>query len=146
MVRHSDVAVLCEQRGKPRKAGSSDRLPFWVPFCTLKHIILQGIKASCQSSAVLHADQKEHINKIDFCIMQTFFFYLPKRRSKKTAPQLCRPFGLPCASHWCRDGKKNSASPQAVLPSFPGNSCDAQLHRMGFNLKFLLLCHSKKIT
>jgi len=65
--------------------------PFWVPFCTLKDIILQGIKASCQSSAVLYADKKEHINKIDFCIMHTFFFYLPKRRSKKTAPQLCRP-------------------------------------------------------
>jgi len=83
--------VLCEQRGKPRGAGPSDRLPFLVPFCTLKDLILQGIKASCQSAAVLYADKKEHNNKIDFCIMHTFFFYLPKRRSKKTAPRLCRP-------------------------------------------------------
>ncbi len=110
-VRYSDVArSLRAAQGSPVQRDQVIDCPFWVPFW---------------------ANKKEP-NKIDFCIIYTFFFNLPcqssavsyadKRRSKKTAPQLCRPFRLPCASLCCRDGKK-LASPQTVLPSYPGNSC-----------------------
>ena len=39
----------------------------------------------------------------------TFFFCLPKRRSKKKSPQLSLPCGLSCASRCWRDTEKSSA-------------------------------------
>ena len=39
-------------------------------------------------------------------ILCVSFFCMPKRRNKKRAACLCRPFGLPCASHCCCSVKK----------------------------------------
>ena len=61
-----------------------------------------------------------------------YIFSSPKRNTKR-ALQLCRPFGLPCVSLCCRDGKKLARiqRTQTVLPSCSDNSCDTQRYRMG---------------
>ena len=64
-------------------------------------------------------------------------FDCPKEGARKGHPAVPSARGGYIALLTVAGTVKNSppAADQTVLPSFPGNSCDAQWHRMGCNLK-----------
>jgi len=73
---------------------------------------------------------------------------LAQKKEQEKGPQLCRPPEADCLALLTVAGAaKNSASPQTVLPSFSGNSCDAQRHKMGLQPKISDFCIiPKKVT
>ena len=71
------------------------------------------------------------IRKKNLSAVLPFFFCVPKRRNKKTAPQPVLALRASLTSRRGRDAKKLGLRPQTVLASFSAPACEARQDKWG---------------